>query len=158
MPIVTPIPRVALRRAFSLGVAVFALALLAAIGRYAIGSSSAPAAASAQPNLSADAGADAGDADPNAVSADSPAERSSADAAEAGRPAVETLDDGGVIVDLNLANEEELRRLPGIGPVRARAIVDLRRRLGRFKTVDDLARLKGFGRATLRRLRPITRT
>jgi competence protein ComEA len=71
--------------------------------------------------------------------------------------AVEVLADGGVIVDLNTANEEELKRLPSVGPARARAIVELRRRLGRFKGVDDLARIKGFGRATLRKLRPLTR-
>jgi competence protein ComEA len=73
------------------------------------------------------------------------------------RPAIEQLADGGVIVDLNVATESELRKLPGVGPTRARKIVELRTHLGRFKSVDDLARIKGFGRATIRRLRPMTR-
>lgn len=74
------------------------------------------------------------------------------------RPALELLADGAVLVDLNLATEQELRRLPGIGEGRARKILELRTRLGRFKSVDDLARIKGFGRALLRRLRPLART
>jgi competence protein ComEA len=77
--------------------------------------------------------------------------------ASAPRPAVEQLADGGVLVDLNLASEDDLRRLPGIGPARARNILELRARLGRFKSVDDLARIKGFGKAMIRRLRPLTR-
>lgn len=77
--------------------------------------------------------------------------------AEAARPAIEQLADGGVVVDLNLASETELRKLPGVGPTRARKIVELRTHLGRFKSVDDLARIKGFGKATIRRLRPMIR-
>jgi competence protein ComEA len=73
------------------------------------------------------------------------------------RLAVETLADGGVVVDLNLATENDLRRLPGIGAGRARKILELRAKLGRFRTVEDLARIKGIGRAMIRRLRPYAR-
>lgn len=59
------------------------------------------------------------------------------------------------VVNLNTATEEELVRLPGIGPSRAAAILALRQRLQRFRTVDDLQRVRGIGRATLRRLRPM---
>lgn len=76
---------------------------------------------------------------------------------EVARP-IELLADGAVIVDLNLASEDELRKLPGIGPGRARRILELRARLGRLKSADDLARIKGFGRALLKRLRPLVRT
>ncbi len=79
-------------------------------------------------------------------------------ATEAAARALETLADGAVSVDLNLATEDELRKLPGIGPGRARKILELRTRLGRFKSVDDLARIKGFGRALVKRLRPLVRT
>jgi competence protein ComEA len=71
--------------------------------------------------------------------------------------AIQQLPDGGVVIDLNLASEDDLRKLPGVGPARAKRILELRARLGRFKSVDDLARIKGFGKATLKRLRPITR-
>jgi competence protein ComEA len=60
--------------------------------------------------------------------------------------------DGRVI--LNVASEEELTRLPAIGPSRARAIVALRQRLAKFRAVEDLLRVKGIGRKTLRRIKP----
>jgi competence protein ComEA len=60
-------------------------------------------------------------------------------------------------VYLNQATFEDLRRLPGIGPKRAEAVLALRQRLGRFKQVEDLMRVKGIGRATLRKLRPLVR-
>jgi competence protein ComEA len=58
---------------------------------------------------------------------------------------------------LNTATEADLRRLPGIGPKRAEAILALRARLGRFHAVEDLLKVKGLGRATLKRLRPFLR-
>lgn len=61
----------------------------------------------------------------------------------------------GNIIKLNSASEAELERLPGIGPARARAIVALRTRLTRFTHVEQLLRVKGIGRATFRKLRPL---
>ena len=58
---------------------------------------------------------------------------------------------------LNAATEADLRRLPGVGPKRAAAILAVRARLGHFRSVDDLLKVKGIGRATLRRLRPLVR-
>ncbi len=60
-------------------------------------------------------------------------------------------------VYLNDATVDDLRRLPGVGEKRALAILELRRKLGRFKQIEDLLRVKGIGRATLRRLRPLVR-
>jgi len=60
-------------------------------------------------------------------------------------------------VHLNAATEADLRRLPGIGPKRAEAILALRVRLGRFHALEDLLKVKGLGRATLKRLRPLMR-
>lgn len=60
-------------------------------------------------------------------------------------------------VYLNEATVDDLRRLPGIGEKRALAVLDLRRKLGRFKQVEDLLRVKGIGRSTLRKLRPLVR-
>jgi competence ComEA-like helix-hairpin-helix protein len=59
------------------------------------------------------------------------------------------------VVNLNTASGDELERLPGIGPSRARAILELRVRLKRFARIEDLLRVKGIGRATFRRLRPL---
>ena len=60
-------------------------------------------------------------------------------------------------VFLNTATATDLRRLPGIGDKRANAILALRARLGRFRAVEDLLKVKGIGRAMLKRLRPLVR-
>jgi competence protein ComEA len=61
--------------------------------------------------------------------------------------------DGKVV--LNLATAEDLRRLPGIGPAKAAAILATRARLKRFRKVEDLLLVKGIGRRSLKRLRPL---
>lgn len=73
-------------------------------------------------------------------------------------PAAQTRATSDDPVILNTANVDDLRRLPGIGEKRANAILALRSRLGgRFRTIEDLLKVKGIGRATLRRLRPLVR-
>lgn len=62
------------------------------------------------------------------------------------------LADGRVV--LNLAGAGDLRGLPGVGPKRARAILELRSRLGRFRSLRDLLRVKGLGVRRLRQLEP----
>lgn len=57
-------------------------------------------------------------------------------------------------VDLNHAPQAELQTLPGIGPAKARAIVDRRSRRP-FRHVRELLKIKGIGAKTLRRLRPM---
>jgi competence protein ComEA len=136
-----------------------ALLLLGWLGRYAAAGPSALAAASAAAEGLGDVGVDVG----TAASLDTSSSESSPDALATdagiqGARAIEALADGGFVIDLNLASEDELRKLPGVGPARARAVVALRARLGRLKSVDDLARIKGFGRALVRRLRPLVRT
>jgi competence protein ComEA len=62
--------------------------------------------------------------------------------------------DGRVI--LNQATLEDLRKLKGVGPKRAAAILALRERLGgRFKSVRELLRVKGIGPRSLKRLEPL---
>jgi competence protein ComEA len=58
------------------------------------------------------------------------------------------------LVVLNTATSDELQSLPGVGPKRAEAILTLRTRIGRFRRVEDLLRVKGIGHASLRRLKP----
>src|SRR5207244_8540858 len=57
-------------------------------------------------------------------------------------------------LDLNRASLTDLMRLPGIGPVLARRILETRETAGRFAGVDDLGAVRGLGRAKLERLRP----
>ena len=61
-------------------------------------------------------------------------------------------EDGKVI--LNLASVEDLRHLPGVGQKRADAILAVRARLGRFKQVTDLLRVKGIGVRGLKKIQP----
>ncbi|MEY4577185.1 MAG: hypothetical protein RL701_1888 [Pseudomonadota bacterium] len=87
---------------------------------------------------------------------------SSPASAEAGtmmRPAVPEASKSSVepppgVVNLNSASADELERLPGVGPTRARAILELRARLKQFSRIEQLMRVKGIGRATFRKLRP----
>jgi competence protein ComEA len=57
------------------------------------------------------------------------------------------------VVNLNDAAAEDLERLPGIGPAKARAIVE-HRHTHPFHRVDELTKVKGIGRKTFARLRP----
>lgn len=65
------------------------------------------------------------------------------------------VDSGGI--DLNQASANELDRLPGIGPAKARAIIETRQRLGGFVSVEQLTATPGIGAKTLERLRPFVR-
>jgi competence protein ComEA len=56
-------------------------------------------------------------------------------------------------VDVNRASAAELQKLPGIGPTTAQHIIEERQK-GRFKSVDDLRRVRGIGPKKLEALRP----
>jgi len=83
------------------------------------------------------------------------AARASEQPAEAPGVAEAPLEVG--VVNLNTASMEELTRLPGIGPAKARAVLELRRKLTRFSRLEDLMRVKGIGRKTFRKLQPLIR-
>jgi competence protein ComEA len=57
------------------------------------------------------------------------------------------------VVNLNEATAEELEALPGVGPAKARAIVE-HRHAHPFRKAEDLTKVKGFGRKTFGKLRP----
>jgi competence protein ComEA len=131
------------------------LLILAVVGRTAVAGSGAaaaqliddpsrtPAATAAPPAVTATPPATAGSAAPPSPTPAPVLPRAQATPEE---PVV-----------LNAAAEADLRRLPGIGAKRADAILVLRARLGRFRAVEDLLKVRGIGRATLRRLRPLVR-
>jgi len=48
-------------------------------------------------------------------------------------------------IDINMASEQQLERIPGLGPVRANAIVNYRKANGIFKTKEDLEQVPGIG-------------
>lgn len=56
-------------------------------------------------------------------------------------------------VDLNTATQAELEAVKGIGPSKAKAILVYREKHGAFKSVDELARVKGFGKASAAKMK-----
>ena len=89
--------------------------------------------------------------EPRAVAQTAPGAADAGPAPDAGSAPGVTAD-GKVI--LNQAGFDDLRHLPGIGPKRAQAILDLKKRLGRFRKGTELLRVRGIGPRTLRKLQP----
>jgi competence protein ComEA len=57
-------------------------------------------------------------------------------------------------IDLSSASAEDLCRLSGVGPALAERVVAWREDHGGFRSVDDLAQVKGIGERKLETLRP----
>jgi len=93
-----------------------------------------------------------------ADSADTGDRAASADAGDNGASAAASDDsaeaDAGKL-DLNAATAEQLDALPGIGPTKAKAIVDYRSANGPFARVEQLTDVKGIGPAMLEKLKPL---
>ena len=56
-------------------------------------------------------------------------------------------------VDLNTATQAQLETVKGIGPAKAKAVIDYRTKNGPFKSVDDLDKVSGFGKKTVDSIR-----
>lgn len=57
-------------------------------------------------------------------------------------------------VNINTASQSELEAVKGLGPAKAKAIIAYREQHGGFKSVDELDNVKGFGKASIEKLRP----
>ena len=57
----------------------------------------------------------------------------------------------GALVDINTADQKSLESLPGVGPATAKEIVKGRP----YKSVDDLANVKGLGKSKLEKIKPL---
>lgn len=57
------------------------------------------------------------------------------------------------MININTASINELTTLPGIGEVKARAIVDYRENHGPFKSVEELMMVSGIGEKIYEKLR-----
>ena len=58
-------------------------------------------------------------------------------------------------VNINTATKEELDALPGIGPVKAQAIIDYRNANGPFKTPEDIMKVKGIKEGEFAKIKDI---
>jgi len=58
-------------------------------------------------------------------------------------------------VNINTASQAELESLQGIGPAKAKAIIEHREKSGTFASVDDLAKVSGIGQGTIKQLRDV---
>lgn len=56
-------------------------------------------------------------------------------------------------VNINTANDEQLRTLSGVGPATAEKIINYRTKEGAFKTIDDLKNVDGIGDKTFEKLK-----
>jgi comEA protein len=56
-------------------------------------------------------------------------------------------------ININTANSDELQQVPGIGPVTADKILQMRKSYGAFKSVDDLLSICGIGKKRLEKMR-----
>lgn len=56
------------------------------------------------------------------------------------------------LIDIDTAAAGVLMTLPGIGEVKAQAIIDYREREGRFRRTDELLKVPGIGSVTYERL------
>ncbi|OAN13576.1 transporter [Photobacterium jeanii] len=55
-----------------------------------------------------------------------------------------------ITININDANAEELDKLlVGVGPEKAKSIIQYREQFGAFKVPEDLAKVKGIGLATV---------
>lgn len=57
-------------------------------------------------------------------------------------------------VNVNTADVATLQQLSGIGDVKAKAIVDYRNKIGKFKSAQDLINVPGIGEATIEKIKP----
>jgi competence protein ComEA len=56
-------------------------------------------------------------------------------------------------VNLNTATQSELEAVKGLGPAKAKAIIEYREANGNFKNLEDLDKVKGFGKSSIEKLK-----
>ncbi len=60
---------------------------------------------------------------------------------------------GNKLTDINSASADDLEKLPGIGSVRALAIIEKREQMNGFRSIGDLACVEGISMGTLEKLK-----
>lgn len=57
------------------------------------------------------------------------------------------------LIDINVASQDELETINGVGPRKAQAIIEYRAKHGGFKSVDELDQVPGFGAKSIEKMR-----
>ncbi|PZD93972.1 helix-hairpin-helix domain-containing protein [Paenibacillus sambharensis] len=113
--------------------------------------SSASSGADSDAGSGANGGADGANSGDRGIAEDAGAAGVSP-AQTTGPPAAAAADNR---LDLNRASAEQLQELPGIGPAKAKAIVEDRQQNGFYRSVDEITRVKGIGPKMLAKMRPL---
>lgn len=94
-------------------------------------------------------------ANDNTAKNESPANTSASSAKNkpAAKPAPEKTNQGAV--NINTASKSELISLPGIGEVKAQAIIDYREKYGAFYSTEEIMNVKGIGEKTYANLKDL---
>ena len=56
-------------------------------------------------------------------------------------------------LNINTATQSELEAVKGLGPAKAQSIIAYREANGNYKSLDDLDNVKGFGKASIEKLK-----
>ncbi len=67
----------------------------------------------------------------------------------------ETEEKNTELLSINNATTEQLSTLPGIGEVKAKAIIDYRNKNGEFKTIEELMNVSGIGQSTFDKIKAL---
>ena len=65
------------------------------------------------------------------------------------KPSANLLANSPTVININTASEAQLTQLDGIGAKKAQQIILYRQMMAPFATADDLANVKGIGKATV---------
>jgi competence protein ComEA len=87
----------------------------------------------------------------------SAAKPSSSSSGSSGRNSAKLTDPSQGTVNINKAGEEELQRLPGVGPSTAAKIAAFRQESGNFQTAEDLMEVSGIGPKKFAKMKPFVR-
>lgn len=73
-------------------------------------------------------------------------------------PFIDAVDEGEVnndeLISINKASAKDLELVPGIGPVMASNILEYRKSIVRYQTLEELLNVSGIGEKTLEKMRP----